>query len=218
MNSQITSFLDANPRHLRVAAFAVVGFSIPVILWALYPYVRMYMESRIPMVSDTQVATSTTSYHMNPSVPVRLKIPKLSIDASFETLGLQKDNTIEVPKGYDTVGWYTLGATPGDIGPAVILGHVDSKAGPAVFYSLGQLNKGDRFSIYREDGTEAVFEVDALERNSQDAFPTEKVYGPIGYAGIRLVTCSGVYDHETRRYSNNLVVYGHLVEPERKNP
>lgn len=147
------------------------------------------------------------------SKPVRLIIPKISLDASFVLpLGLNADKTVSVPDSYTEVGWYTYGATPGEIGSSVILGHVDSKEGPAVFYSLGQLDKGDEVIVEREDGTSVTFVVESKERVLQEKFPTEKVYGKIEYAGLRLVTCTGLYDRGSFQYSHNLIVYARLKE------
>jgi sortase (surface protein transpeptidase) len=143
------------------------------------------------------------------SMPVQLRIQKINVDTSFEApLALNADQTVSVPDAYDTVGWYVNGATPGEVGPSVILGHVDSYEGPAVFYSLGQLQKGDRIEIDRADGTTAVFIVDELIRYNQDDFPTERVYGPTDKPELRLVTCTGVFNAGKQRYSHNLVVYG----------
>ena len=153
----------------------------------------------------------TDAYTLPEAEPVRLSIPALGIDTAFEApLGLNEDNTIEVPNSFEAVGWYQYGPTPGELGPAVVLGHVDSYDGPAVFYSLGQLAPGDEIAIERQDGTTAVFTVTALERHEQSGFPTEKVYGDIDHAGLRLVTCSGTYDRETLRYSHNLIVFASL--------
>ena len=127
-------------------------------------------------------------------------------------LGLDENKEIEVPESYTEVGWYTYGPTPGEMGPSIVIGHVDSKTGPAVLYSLGKLAPGDRFTVTREDGSLALFEVDKLERYYQKDFPTQLVYGDIDHAGIRLITCSGEYDREAQRYDKNLVVYGHLVK------
>jgi hypothetical protein len=147
------------------------------------------------------------------SQPVLLSIPKLNLETGFEEpLGLQSDGSIEIPEGYTSVGWYKFGPTPGEIGPAVILGHVDSYEGPAVFFSLGQLEIGDDILVTRADGSNAKFKVSEVERNSQDTFPTRKVYGDINHAGLRLVTCSGVFDKGQQRYSHNLIVYARLVE------
>ena len=147
------------------------------------------------------------------SAPSRLIIPKINLDTTFvPPLELNADQSISVPDSYTEVGWYTYGATPGEIGPSVILGHVDSYDGPAVFFKLGQLEAGDEVMVEREDGTTAIFIVESKERIPQDNFPTEKVYGQINHAGLRLVTCTGVYNHGTPKYSHNLIVYARLKD------
>jgi len=157
-----------------------------------------------------QPAAVTLAY----AEPVRIRIPEIGVDASFEEpLGLAPNQEIEVPEAYDMVGWYKYGPTPGEIGPSVVLGHVDSAArGPEVFYRLRELEVGDNIEIDREDGTTVVFEVERLETVSQSSFPTEEVYGNIDYAGLRLITCSGVFNHGIRRYSHNLIVFARLVK------
>lgn len=150
------------------------------------------------------------------SVPTALRIPKLELSAPFEApLGLRDDGQVEVPEQFDTVGWYEPSPAPGALGPAVVLGHVDSRSGPAVFYSLGQLIPGDVVLVDRSDGETVRFEVTHLERYRQDGFPTEDVYGNIDHAGLRLITCSGDYDRETGRYSHNLIVFAKMVTEER---
>lgn len=146
------------------------------------------------------------------SVPVRIRIPKIYVDTNFVPLGLQDTGEIEIPKGYTEVGWYTYGPTPGELGPAVVLGHVDSYEGPGVFMSLGQLTQGEYVYIDRADGTTALFRVTALERYNRNEFPTKDVYGDIDFSGLRLITCSGTYNHETREYDRVLVVYATLVD------
>lgn len=146
-------------------------------------------------------------------LPTHIRIPKLSIDAPFaEPLGIDTNYEIQVPTGYEEVGYYKYGPAPGEIGPAVVLGHVDSYTGPAVFYGLGQLTAGDMIEIDREDGTTAVFAVDYLEHHEQAGFPTEKVYSDINHAGLRLITCSGTFNRGEQRYSHNLIVFGTLVD------
>lgn len=149
---------------------------------------------------------------LSESEPARLRIPDIYVDTNFVPLGLQDNGEIEIPKGYTEVGWYTYGPTPGELGPAIVLGHVDSYQGPGVFLFLGQLEVGDLVYVDRQDGTTAVFRVTALERYNRNAFPTEKVYGDTDYAGIRLITCTGTYSHETLEYDRVLVVYGELVD------
>lgn len=147
------------------------------------------------------------------STPVHLRIPTVGIAAHFEKpLGLQNNQEIQVPEAYETVAYYKHGPTPGELGPSVILGHVDSYKGPAVFYSLGQLQEGDTIEIDRDDGTTAIFAVDRLERHMQSGFPTKQVYGDLDYAGLRLITCSGTFDRGIQRYSHNLIVFARLVD------
>ncbi len=145
--------------------------------------------------------------------PMQLEIPRLGLVASFgPVLGLASDGTIEVPDNYEEVGWYRFGPTPGELGPAVVLGHVDSEDGPAVFFSLGQLTAGDEILITRADVSVATFAVTGLERPRQAAFPIARVYGDIDHAGLRLITCSGQFVRGQQRYTHNLIVYARLIE------
>lgn len=145
------------------------------------------------------------------SAPIRIEIPKIKLDTTFvPPLGLNPDQTVSVPDNYTEVGWYAGGVTPGEVGSSVILGHVDSYEGPAVFYRLGRLEAGDEIKITKADGTIAVFVVESLERHNQDEFPTELVYGQVDYPGLRLVTCSGVFNRTEQKYSHNLVVFAKL--------
>ncbi|MEM9336484.1 MAG: class F sortase [Patescibacteria group bacterium] len=146
------------------------------------------------------------------SAPVILSIPKLNLEAPFTApLGLETNGEVEVPDGYEEVGWYQYSPTPGELGPSIILGHVDSVDGPAIFWSLGELEPGDTVDIEREDGSVATFEITELARYEQAGFPTQLVYGDIDHAGLRLITCSGTFDKGEQRYSHNLVVYGRLI-------
>jgi len=167
-----------------------------------------------PDISEDSLAPVISGHTLPESDPMRLRISKINVDASFVELGLSPNNEIEVPKSFERVGWYVHGPTPGELGPAVVLGHVDSYQGPAVLFYLGQLEPGDTIEIDREDGTTATFRVDKLERYPQSNFPTSLVYGDIDHAGLRLITCSGSYDRQQQRYDQNLIVYASLVEPE----
>jgi len=208
-------------RHcVRVVAFVVFGLSLGAyLILQVYPYleVKQIVVDTEQNVEANPIATETP-YALTREMPVRLRVPKMSIDTTFEApLGLNEDGTISVPSSYEKVGWYKLGAAPGEIGTASILGHVDSRVGPAIFFSLGQLAPGDRIFVSRADGSEAEFEVQYLERYKQDEFPTEKVYSPTKYSSLRLITCSGVFSKGEQRYSHNLVVFARLLAPEVKN-
>lgn len=210
---------DPTTRHyVRVVALVVFSASLcAFLILEAYPQLLLHKASTQALgteILEAETPVSKEVYALPRELPVRLRIPALHIDTAFETpLGLNDDGTISVPKSYENVGWYKLSASPGEVGTASILGHVDSYMGAAVFYSLGQLKSGDRVYVMRADGTEAEFEVEYLERYKQSEFPPEKVYGATPYPSLRLITCSGTYEKGIARYTHNLVVYGKLVKP-----
>ena len=147
------------------------------------------------------------------SAPVGLEIEAIGVDVDgLVRLGLREDGGIEAPEDYDEVGWYEHGPTPGQAGPAVIGGHVDSLTAPAVFHRLGELRSGDEVRVGRADETTAAFTVYAVEQYPKEGFPTERVYGPTGGgAELRLITCGGPFDEAERTYRSNTVVYAELT-------
>lgn len=144
-----------------------------------------------------------------PSSPVRpagLVVPGAQIDApAVGTLGLDADGELQAPADPQGVGWF--GATPGDTGPAVLVGHVDSWRGPGVFWHLKDLRPGDPIDVPRSDGTVARFVVDRVQTVDKDAFPTQAVYGPTAGPALRLVTCGGPFDRTVRSYEDNVIVF-----------
>lgn len=149
---------------------------------------------------------------MAASVPVRVQIPAIGVDSELMRLGLLADGTMEVPPGGFPAGWYDGAPTPGELGPAVIAGHVDW-AGPGVFADLARVSVGDEVRVARSDGTAPVFVVTAVEEHPKDQFPTDAVYGDIRHAGLRLITCGGEWDPAVRHYRANVVVFAELVRP-----
>ncbi|MFJ8308031.1 MULTISPECIES: class F sortase [unclassified Streptomyces] len=147
-----------------------------------------------------------------PSEPVRIKIPAIRVDAPVMGLGLGPDHSLEVPPPGNTnmAGWYKNGTAPGVRGTSVMAGHVDDSRGPAVFYALGALKKGNRVEVVRKDGRTAVFGVDAIEVYESDAFPDAKVYGAAARPELRLITCGGGFSKKTG-YRGNVVVFAHLT-------
>lgn len=195
-------------RRIQLAAAVGVWAGI-VIFW---PYIG---ETPAKLDDIPNTMTEIVGAVLPESAPVRISISAINVEAEFESpLGLKSNGEIEVPETYDKVAYYGYGPTPGELGPAVILGHVDSYEGPAVFFSLGQLKEGDEIKVEREDGTTAVFAVTKLERHLQSGFPTREVYQDIDHAGLRLITCTGVYDHGSLRYSHNLIVFAKLARTE----
>jgi Sortase domain len=145
------------------------------------------------------------------STPVELNIPALSLSVSLSTLGLNADGTVQVPTDIQQPGWYGLGPSPGEVGSAVILGHVDSQAGPAVFFKLSSLVAGDMVNVTLADGVTAQFKVTSASTYPKANFPDQEVYASHGFSGLQLVTCTGVFDSETGHYLSNAVVYTSLV-------
>jgi sortase (surface protein transpeptidase) len=135
-----------------------------------------------------------------------VEIPSIGVDASVINLGVNPDGTLEVPEDYDVAGWYSLGPKPGEVGPAVVVGHVDSQNGAAVFYRVRDLEPGVTITMWR-GGQAYTFVVTAISQYPKDAFPTDKVYGPLDYPALRLVTCGGVFNQQTGHYTDNIIVF-----------
>ena len=148
------------------------------------------------------------------SVPVRLQIAAIGVDTPLMALGLRDDGTMEVPPGRFPAGWYTGAPTPGELGPAVIAGHVDLK-GPGVFLRLHALTPGAEVTLTREDGSKPVFRVTRVEQFRKDEFPSAVVYGDIDHAGLRLITCGGSFNRASGHYEDNIVAFADLVSPAR---
>ena len=153
---------------------------------------------------------SVRSYD-RPAPPVRLRIPAIAVSTRLVRLGRLPDGSLEVPHDWDTAGWYKLGPRPGQPGPAVILGHVDSRAGPAVFFRLRALRPPDIIRVGLADGRTLVFRVQRVERYPKDEFPAEAVYLPTLNRELRLITCGGAFDYASRNYRDNIVVYATLA-------
>jgi sortase family protein len=148
------------------------------------------------------------------STPLSVAIPRTGLRADLIALGLNPDGTIAVPSGTQAkdAAWYDLGPTPGEPGPAVIVGHVDYLSlpqGRAAFFTLGVTRPGDQIDIDRADGTIATFTVDVVQRVAKTHFPTQAVYGPLAYPGLRLITCGGAFA-KASGYTDNIIVFAHL--------
>ena len=138
----------------------------------------------------------------------RVRIVSIGVDAPMIDLHKNADNTLEVPQDILVSGWYTGRSVPGELGPSVVVGHVDSTAqGAGVFYRLRELEVGDVITIERSDGSTAEFRVTDSELVLKDEFPTEKVYGSVEGSKLRLITCGGTFDGSARSYLGNVIVY-----------
>jgi sortase (surface protein transpeptidase) len=146
------------------------------------------------------------AYQATP-VPVRLHIPRIQVTTSLAPLGRAPDGTVEVPNRSDLAGWYAPGPRPGDLGSAVILGHVDSHHAPAVFYRLRELRAGDQLTVTRADGSTVRFVVQRTRQYDKQQFPTDKVYYPTLRPTLRLITCGGQFDPADGHYQSNIIVF-----------
>ena len=172
-----------------------------------------------PVVPEAPVTTSPAApvtdlgLVLPASVPVAVDIPSIDVHATtLMPLAVGPDGVLPPPSDYALAGWYTGGPNPGQLGPAVIAGHVDGPDGPAVFYRLGELLPGAEVDVARQDGTVARFTIDTVASYAKADFPTSLVYGnTTDRAEIRLITCGGVFDHSTGHYVDNVVAFGHLV-------
>lgn len=148
--------------------------------------------------------------------PTWIHIPAIGVNTHVIPLALNGDGTLQVPEDFAQAGWWMRGSRPGEPGPAVIVGHFDSTSGPAVFYRLRELQPGDEIQIM--DATEQAvrFKVEQLQQVPKDAFPTDVVYGRTPEPTLRLITCAGRFDQQTRQYQDNLIVFASFLN--RVNP
>jgi hypothetical protein len=167
------------------------------------------LAMRSDAVTDQTRGTTVPRVHRahRPSRPVRIQIPAIGVDAPIVPLGLDPDRMLQVPRNFGDAGWWTGGARPGEAGPAIIVGHIDSHTGPAVFFRIGELGRGAAIIVVRRDRSRARFTVIGSERYPKSDFPTARVYGPTAEPALRLITCSGAFDRASGHYVDNTVVY-----------
>ncbi|OON72722.1 class F sortase [Streptomyces tsukubensis] len=145
------------------------------------------------------------------AAPERVRIPAIQVDAPVRPVGVDAEGWVDAPPPDDPnlAGWFSQAVRPGDKGTAVVVGHVDNRQGPAVFYGLGSLKKGNHVEVADKDGHTAVFEVYGVEVFAKDRFPGERVYASTGSAELRVITCGGGYS-KTSGYDGNVVVFARL--------
>lgn len=140
-------------------------------------------------------------------LPIRLVIPAIHVDAAVEQLGNTPDGSMDAPAAWSDVGWYGLGFRPGDLGSAVIAGHLDSTTARAVFWDLNRLRTGDNVQVQNDDGSMLSFAVVSRGIYPFDSFPLATIFGPADVPGLNLITCNGTFDRGSENYDRRLVVY-----------
>ncbi len=207
------SFLDntIRPQAIITATLMIVGVSGIVYFGAQIARGHK-LEPLKTFSSPAPTRAATGIKPLSRSVPTHITVPSVGIDASVTTVGRDSQGSIQMPPLFDwTTGWYKYSPTPGETGPAIIVGHVDTYKGISVFWHLREVKKGDIINISRADGSKVKFKVTALKQFSQADFPTQQVYGNLKYPGLRLITCGGAFDKQTASYTQNTVVYAFMV-------
>jgi hypothetical protein len=192
---------------------ALAGLAL--LLLAVLPGATTTARPRLPPGARAATAATTgpaATFHSERDYrtvaePVRLRIPALHIDAKVRRLGLQHDGTIAVPDRTDVAGWFDGGPRPGQDGPAVILGHVDSREGPGIFIGLSRVKAGTTVRVDRADGTSVAFRITKVSRVPKVSFPTDRVYAPTLDPALRLVTCGGSFDRARGSYRDNVIAF-----------
>jgi hypothetical protein len=199
------------PAPTRTAVLAVVALLVTTLLSGAQSAAGVRPVHRVPDATATvaSMAEGFRSARTYPVVamPVRLRIPALHVDSRLQRLGLQPDGAVAVPVSPHVPGWYEGGARPGQAGPAVILGHVDSRKGPGIFFNLSRLSRGAVVRVDRADGSTVTFRITKVARVSKTRFPTDLVYAPTLEPTLRLVTCGGTFDHTRRSYRDNVIAF-----------
>ena len=211
--------MDRDNRAYRRGAALTGALLATIVLGASQPAVTRPSPARAvpvggaPARAGLRAADSFRSDTSYPAVadPVRVRIPDLRMDGPVQRLGRAPDGAVEVPRRTDVAGWYERGPRPGQPGPAVILGHVDSRDGPGIFARLAAIRPGTRVHVDRADGSTVTFQVTGLARVPKTAFPTDLVYGATLDPTLRLVTCGGTFDRTRESYRDNVIAYAEPV-------
>jgi sortase (surface protein transpeptidase) len=191
---------------LAAGLLAAVAGGIGLVL-TRHPVTPRYAAAAVLPAPTGPIAAAPQPRPAPVSRPVALTIPSIGVQTSLVGLGLTASGALQVPGSTAVAGWYTGSPRPGAVGSAIIAGHIDSKAGPGVFFRLSSLHLGDRVYVKRADGTLAVFKVTVVRQYAKDSFPTAAVYGAVPDSELRLITCGGTFDYATGSYLSNTVAY-----------
>jgi len=205
-------------RTRRRLVLAVDALSVILLLAGLAAFGLSRLDSGSPppvhisgTLSQARGDRAVSRPKISRGAPTAVTIPAIGVSAQLVRLGLHPDGTLEVPTDFSVAGWYRLGPRPGERGAAVVVGHADSRDGPAVFYRLGQVSPGTLVRIAWPNGRGVRFRVYAVREYEKTAFPTSLVYGPTSRRELRLVTCGGRFDSETGHYLDNVVAFARAV-------
>lgn len=185
---------------------------------ALTPIAPLALTPTVASASSSRKASASSRVKTASTKPLRIRIPAIGVSAPVGSVGVDKAGEIQSPplSKPNYTGWYRYGPAPGDQGPAIILGHVNTRKGAAVFSRLRELKRGNKIAVQRADGKTAIFTVDGIEQVSKTKFPTKRVYGNTATASLRLITCGGVFNAKAHSYTDNIIVYATLTSTQGK--
>ncbi len=212
--SKTTKKIRSKKIQLAFSSFLLIAGLSGAIFFGVQTIASPIKDSPKPIKLHKAVSVPKTKQFLARSTPVSLRIPAIELDGSLTSVGLAADGSIEVPPDYTIAGWYRDSPTPGEIGPAIIVGHLDNIHGLAVFWRLRELIPGQTVEVTREDGKVASFTIEKVVQVPQDeSFPSQEVYGNTDKAALRLITCGGTFNHLTQRYSDNTIVFASMATP-----
>ncbi|RZT83545.1 sortase (surface protein transpeptidase) [Pseudonocardia sediminis] len=204
---------------LAVVGVALVGFALLNQQSAPEPTAAAGVPVAPGIVGSFPASAKPVGELLPASPPASIAIPEIGVSSPVNPVGLNPDGTLEVPAPgplYDQAAWYRASATPGELGPSIIIGHVDSAAnGPSVFFDLARLTPGQNVTVKRADGVTTTFLIDSVRTFQKDSFPTQEVYATGNRSELRLITCGGPFDSAAGSYKDNTVVFAHLVDSSR---
>ncbi len=196
---------SANPRLLAALAVTNIVIGLGGVTALAVHTDGPVSVGDLPAITAQRIATRAPQ-----PAPIAIAIPSIGVQSALEGLDVGASGELAVPKNVAMAGWWSAGPRPGADGAAVVVGHVDSTRGPAVFYRLRSIAVGATIVVTREDNSVATFVVDAVRQYAKDTLPTSTVYGPTASPALRLITCGGSFDAKTRSYRDNVVVFAHL--------
>ncbi len=199
------SITDKGPEQKSGISMTNVSIGLIVVLVGLALVVGMNSSGPSGFGSPAPLAASA---------PTRVTVPSISAESSLVPTGLKQDGSLEVPPVSEPMqaSWFDQSPTPGEVGPSVVLGHVNGGGQPGIFANLKDVVAGSQVFIDRADGQRAVFEVSRVDTIPKDSFPTDAVYNDTANPQLRLITCGGDYDRSARSYLSNVIVYADFVE------
>lgn len=212
-------FRKGGDRRRLALAVSAACFAVGVVLLFVWRADQVHAPqptaaNNIPVSTQATPPIPSSAPQKVVALPTGLSIPTIGVNHSLATVGLNPDGTLQVPSLADVSvpAWYTGSPHPGALGPAVVVGHVDSaSSGAGVFFKLGALHVGDEIDISRSDGTTARFTVTNVESVPKATFPTAQVYANTPDAELRVITCGGAFDKATGHYLNNIIVFARLL-------